>query len=401
MPTNPLLALSRALTDRDEDGARTLLARVPSLAHAVDGKGNGALHLAVHAGASAAFVRALLQAGADPLRANGDGNTALHLAVARAPGQPDTVSALLSAGGLALADRADRQGRGALECARRYGSAAVVDGLIADIHLLERCEDWGQGPSGLRWVAFADALDGAALRTLTHQVMDLGGVNAADGRGMTVLMRAAEAGRADLVAWLLERGAEVNAICHCRRTGIAVSALMCGLTSAAVTRLLIAWGADPAQPHRPPARWFERPQTVLHVAAMGAVPEAMAAVLAARRRPAWHDADLGAALLAALRNGAPQLAFAVLEYSGRLDARTMREAMPLAVAAGSRELVHLLLALGADACAADANGGTVLDIAVERGDEQMAMLLAAQGAATRRTHYPGARRLSRESCLVQ
>lgn len=408
-PTNPLLALSTALIDRDEDASRALLARSPAVAHAVDGHGNGALHLAVHAGASANLVQALLQAGVDVLRVNGDGNTALHIAAGRSPGDPETISALLSAGGLALVDRTDRQGHRALERARRHGSTAVVERLIADIHLLERCADWRASPHGPLWEAFVEALPDASpnaapeasMRTLTNLVWDLGGAHAADGRGMTVLMRAAASGCVELVAWLIEQGAPVNAICHCERTGVSVSALMCGLAFPEVTRLLIAWGADPTQRHRPATCWLDRPQTVLHVAAMQAAPDAMAAVLGTRRRREWDDADLGAALLSALRDGVPQRAFALLEYSGKLDARTMREAMPLAVATGSHELVHLLLALGADVNARDAQGRTVLANAEARGDDEMAMLLSSRGAAATRPPHPRARSRSSEGCLLQ
>jgi ankyrin repeat protein len=395
-----LLTLSAALVARDETTVLTLFARQPALVHASDPHGNSALHLLVHADSSAGLVHTLLKAGADPMRLNGDGDTALHIAASRSQGNPEVISALLSDGGLPLADQTDRARRTALDRARQYGTGAVVERLIADIHLLERCAAWRQGADGPFWMALVDALDKAPLPTLQQWVMNAG-VNATDGRGMTVLMRAADAGRVDMAAWLMEVGANVNATCHCKRTGMTVSALMFALGSAELTRLLIAWGADPMQPHSPPARWLDRPRTVLHVAAAGADPDAMSALLAARPRSKWHDADLAAALLTALRGGAPRLAFAVLEFTGKLDARTMREAMLLAVAGGDRELVHLLIALGAEADARDANGGTALDIAVERGDRDMAALLASHGAATRRTAYPHARRLAPDSCVVQ
>jgi ankyrin repeat protein len=383
------------------DEVEALLARQPYRVHAFDEQGNTALHASVKNDRSPGLVRALLKAGADPMLVNFDGDTALHIAASRPRGDPEVISTLLAGGGLALADKTDRRRRTALERARQHGTVAVVERMIADIHLLERCEAWRKDADGPAWIAFVNALDHASLHTLQTLVGRLGSTNAADRRGMTVLMRAAAAGRVDVAAWLLEVGANVNAICHSRRTGMTVSALMFALDSPELTRLLIAWGADPMQLHSPAARWLERPRTVLHVAAAGADREALSCLLAACPRSKWHDTDLAAALLIALRSGAPQRACAILECSGKLDARTMREAMLLGAASGDTDLILLLGALGGDVNARDAHGGTVLDIAVERGDEDMAALLASQGAATRRTTYPNARRLPPDICVVQ
>lgn len=349
-PTPRELVQALIAQDNGDDRAlQKLLHDGRASIHDADPKGNGTLHLAVSMGASARVVRALVKAGADPAVVDLRGNTALHLLVCRTDGKPEIVSELLSGGGLALADQPDGRRRTALELARQHGTAEMVDWLIGDIHLLERCATWRQDANGAAWGDLVDALDNAPLDEVQDQIDSLGGVNATDPRGMPVLVRAAEACRDDVVDWLLREGARPDAVYRSPRTGIACTALMAALPYPAITRLLLAWGANPMQTYCEAASWWSRPQTALHVAAMNGAAESMTALLNARQRKEWRDADLRAALMTALRENRPQVASALLEYSGRLDTATMRDALLLAARLGHREPADRMLAIAPDA----------------------------------------------------
>lgn len=343
-----LVMFAVALADSNDDEIDRMLVNFPGVARDTDRHGNTALHLAVEAQRSPAVISAILRAGGDPAYANAHGDTALHLLASDPGANPEVASTLLAAGGLALADRRDRQGRSALQRARQDGCPAIVDRLISDIHVLERCEAWRRDRLGATWARYAEGLaDGVPLMELMPLVESLGGINAADGRGATVLMRAADEGRVDVAAWLLEFGASVDATFSSARTGLVHGALLFALPSPPMTRLLIAAGADPMQVHEPVRDDASAPRTILQAAAQGAPIESMAALLAAYPAEVWGSSNLGSALLTALEARLPRLAFALLEYSGALDADTMRQARPLAIATGDQELIHLLLALDA------------------------------------------------------
>ncbi len=148
-----------------------------------------------------AEVRRLVQSGADVKVAQADGATALHWAAYR--GDVSLALLLLEAGADVAA--ANRNGSTPLWLAASHGDAPMIDAL------LENGADANEPlPLGRRPLMLA-ARSGsvAAVRTLLD-----GGADPnlrEDARGTTALMQAADQGHADVIAVLIEHGADVAA----------------------------------------------------------------------------------------------------------------------------------------------------------------------------------------------
>src|SRR5262249_40508466 len=170
---------------------------------------------------SAAMVRRLLKAGANPNLALLSGETALMVA-ARA-GSADAVSQLLAAG--ARAEARGTRGQTALMWAAAQRGAGVVRVLPAggtDVRarsgtynevmavsahgLLEYNRSIPHGnDTALLFAARAGDLESAKLLVAAG-----GDVNDADAWGVTATVLAAHSGFGDVVAFLLEKGADPN-----------------------------------------------------------------------------------------------------------------------------------------------------------------------------------------------
>jgi len=370
------------LNECDDRAAQTLVERTPEGIHATDQLGNGLLHVAAGLSNSSLAIRALVTVGCHPLATNQRGETALHVAAPHSDGDPEVISELLSAGGLPLGDLTDRQRRTPLDRARQWGSIHVVNRLICDIHVLERCTTWAKDVRHEIWSGLMAPLDNAPLHDIREIVAHLGGGNAIDPRGMPLLIRAADAGRDDVVSWLLENGARPNTVFRSHRTRMVCSALKVALPSPSETRLLHAWGANPNEICCADGNPGSRPCSVLQAAASSAAADSISALLRTQSRKAWHDADLSAALLIALRENTPEVVIALLEYTGTLDTCTMEHNARRIAASGltgDRELVQLPLALANNAYF---NTFVLRDagrIASARGNADMAPLLANSG----------------------
>ncbi len=181
-------------------------------------------------------VLTLLNHGADPTRTNLSSMTALHWATL---GQhPDTVAALISAG--AEPNAADRRGQTALHLAARLGNAALVRTLLAS----------GANVS----LKTAAELDGT---TVLHEAIQSGSVevarllvergranvNAKNDKGRTPLHRAVWRADVSLAKYLLDVGAQVDALDENERTPLHWAAFF-GATHGDVITLLLRHGAD-------------------------------------------------------------------------------------------------------------------------------------------------------------
>jgi ankyrin repeat protein len=181
-------------------------------------------------------VLALLNHGADPTRANLSSMTALHWATL---GQhPDTVAALISAG--ADANAADRRGQTALHLAARLGDVALVRTLLAS----------GANVS----LKTAAELDGT---TVLHEAIQSGSVevarllvergranvNAKNDKGRTPLHRAVWRADVSLAKYLLDVGAQVDALDENERTPLHWAAFF-GATHGELIALLLRHGSD-------------------------------------------------------------------------------------------------------------------------------------------------------------
>jgi ankyrin repeat protein len=214
-----------------------------------------------------AFIRALLEAGADPNRDEHDGFppliAALSCAVSApgAPARPD-VQEIIE---LLLAYRVDAGQRGindytALHMAAGQGNLRAVEVLLAhgaDPNEITRIDDMTTPLEEAERVghhAIADRLRPLTARPDWERASKSGDVpvlkrmlaaghdiNATDGYGQTALMRAAHAGQRDAVAWLVDRGADLNHTSKFR-----LSALMLAIIAGhpQIARALVGAGAD-------------------------------------------------------------------------------------------------------------------------------------------------------------
>ena len=251
---------------------------------------------------SAAMVHRLLEAGADPNVALPSGETSLMMA-ARA-GAPGVVTRLLAGG--ADPDMRASRGQTALMWAVVQRHADVVDVLLAhgvDVHA--HSDVWSQvmavpphglpennrdiphgGNTALLFAARIGALDAARLLVAAGASVD-----DQDAWGVSATVLAAHSGFADLLDFLLEEGAEPNAM------DAGFSALHTAIIrrDERMTRALLDHGADP---NAPLAAWTPKRRTSrdwhFPPSLIGATPFWLAARLAEAeimRQLAAHGAD--------------------------------------------------------------------------------------------------------------
>ena len=147
----------------------------------------------------AAEVRAMLRAGADVNAAQGDGMTALHWAAMK--GQTDIAAMLLYAGANHGATTR-LGGYTPLHLAARAGSAPIVDALVTAGANVKATSS--SGTTALMLAAESGTL--AAVHRLVTAGADVNALEQA--KGQSALMFAAAFDRADVVAFLLGKGAD-------------------------------------------------------------------------------------------------------------------------------------------------------------------------------------------------
>ncbi len=146
-----------------------------------------------------ADVRAMLRAGADVNAAQGDGMTALHWAAMK--GQADIAAMLLYAGANHGATTR-LGGYTPLHLAARAGSAPIVDALVTAGANVKATSSSGTTPLML-------AAESGTLAAVQRLVTAGADVNALEqAKGQSALMFAAAFDRADVVAFLLSKGAD-------------------------------------------------------------------------------------------------------------------------------------------------------------------------------------------------
>lgn len=332
----PLLAgytpLMIAAADGDAGLVRDLLAAGANVNAVVDGaavrkaagvdvkvleEGRSALMLAADAG-ELEIVRILLAAGADAGLRDPGGETALSFAVQR--GHDEIADLLQSAGG----------GGGSAELlhAVRKGAAQTVRAALAA----------GASP-------------------------DAAEVDAALGIRTPVLVLAARAGNPEIVEALLAAGAAVDVRTESERPPSERTALLAAAEAghAGVVRSLLRAGADPKLMDRSfvegtvgstTVAWEDKPRhaTALILAAERGHAATVEALLEGGADVNGRGAGaLPTPLLAAIEGLQPAVVRVLLQAGADVEAGTREETpLSLAVANGSREIVELLLAAGAD-----------------------------------------------------
>jgi ankyrin repeat protein/beta-lactamase regulating signal transducer with metallopeptidase domain len=300
-------------------------------------------------------VSLLLGAGADPSARVVGGRTALQVAAGR--GHVDVVHTLLAE--RADADAQSEKGMAPIHAAASQGETECLRVLLehgADLALRDE-----EGRTALHYACAAP--DTAALSLL----LDAGAaVEAADNGGRTALHEAVGSGRTAKGLFLLGRGADANARTHAGETPLHGAA---ATGHVVLAHALLEAGADvnardekgrtplgSATPLPEPAgvAMTPLPQMQRFLLANGAEYDAISAV--AFGSPADVERVVGPA------ESAPV-------YT---DGSTLLHA---AVVRGNRGMVKVLLGKGFDPAAADSEGQTPVDLAMERNDIAMADLL--------------------------
>jgi ankyrin len=350
---------------------------------------------------SAAMVRLLLEAGASANTSLLLGETAV-MAAARS-GNADIVEQLVTRGANANARAA--RGQTALMWAVAQRHPAVVKVLLAhgaDVHA--RSETWTQvmavsphgHPEYNRAIPFGSntplmfAARSGDLESAKLLVAAGAHVNDVDGWGVSVMALAAHSGFTDLVEFLLDAGADVNA----SRAGFAALHAAIMRRDEKLVRTLLAHGANPNLPlkdwtptrrqssdfHFEPelvgatpfwlAARYTQPNVMRLLVERGADPRVVHRsdrVVDGRGGKAYeHQYQATTALMAAVGMGGGGQAWVPVE-------RTQREALAL-------ETVTLALSYGIDVNAANVDGRTALDAAKALKYERVAAYLVEKGA---------------------
>lgn len=189
------------------------------------------------------------------------------------------------------------------------------------------------------------------------------GVNTAGAArgGVTPLMAAAQKGRGDAVAFLIEQGADLHAADPEGWTAVMHSV---SKQRAEILKLLLQAKASAV------VSGADEGSTPLHLAALGARAELVSALLVgppalpAAAREA-KDALGRTATHVAAKNGRNASLVAILKAKGRLEAKDNEGRTPLLVAAesGHAESVRILLSANADANALNIDGRSAVDLA--------------------------------------
>ena len=357
-----------------------LLIRAGADVNATNDLGAGPLWVASLNGSSS-MVRTLLEAGADPNAPLLSGEAPIMTAART--GNPEVVERLLAAG--ADPNVSAVRGQTALMWAASQRHSDVISVLLeygADLHA--RSETWSQVmavpphtanqqdvPHGANTaLTFAARVgDLASARMLVNADAD---VNDADARGVSVLVLAAHSGFNDLVEFILDEGADLDAA----EGGFSALHIAILRRDDGLVRMLLSHGADPNArvsnwtPTRRASRdWHVHPAMVgatsFWLAARFSQPAVMRLLVEHGADPLFvHHAEYGGgagAFGAASVTEATTALMAVVGMGGPRRMRAFADPDPAELEAHTLEAVKLAVELGVDVSATDLNGNTALD----------------------------------------
>jgi ankyrin repeat protein len=231
----------------------------------------------------------------------------------------------------------------------------------------------GQAPPDRRVLDAAREGVLAAVRALLGDPAGRAAVDASDAGGATALHRAVERGDAELVALLIDAGADPTAVTRYRVTPLALAAS--SGRADIVTRLLDA-GADPNEAS-------QEGQTALMSAALGDSAEAVALLTSRGARVDDTEPVRGqTALMWASGRGSAAAVDALVAAGADVALRSSGgfTALLFAILNDQQVVAERLLAHGADANAVAPDGTTVLNMAIVNAYYDLAWTLLDHGA---------------------
>ena len=352
-----------------------------------DPKGRTPLHLAAAAGDSE-IAGMLLAKGADVNAA--DPENALPIHAAAGGGNPGVISLILAKGATTLEAR-DRAGRTPLMAAAEAGQREAVrllidkganvnattptgsgllhlavshgDRVLLDLLYAKGFDPKKDAASRGRDSALAPAIrarNRAAIDWLIEKGAD---VNAVDASGGTPLLAAAPGRDPALIAHLISRGADVR---RANRNGETLLHVVMGWADPGLTEALIAAGADVNAKDG-------KGRNALSLAASHGRPDTVDFLIDRSSDLNVKDANGEAALLSVLKKGWAAQARHLIDKGVDVNVRDREERTPLHYAARGRdaEVVRMLVAKGADAHARAKDGATAIDEAAARGGPEV------------------------------
>jgi ankyrin repeat protein len=202
-----------AVRRKDAHLVEEMLVHTPDLIRSCDAQRRTPLHHAVLATRPADFVEMLLRNGADPMAREERGNTALHLASTMPPYDLEVFRHLAVAGGLPLLLSTNNANLEAMECALSLRNGHVVLALGRLKSEARNLEAMAADPLADAWNSLEKTITTGLVCSMPPAVAGVGGVNAKrPGLQLTPLMAALLVDRIDMVRWLVDQGAELNAM---------------------------------------------------------------------------------------------------------------------------------------------------------------------------------------------
>ncbi len=361
-------ALIRASKAGLNDVVRLLLTKDTSGINYADGQGRTALHWA----ASEGFVdcaKLLLQARADIYCEDRKGSMPLH--EAGKAGHVEMVNLLITSG--ADINAQGEEGRTVLMEACRLGRVHVVRALFKSKNDLSRkCYIGGKWYTALDLAALNGHVDVVKAFLKRYNGIDVS----------SAFCAAIEGGHKEIVAFLLEAGADLNA----PRQDL--TPLMCAAQKGDVEILNLLLGARVSRDSKVKIdkTTYDEVTALMHAAKAGKA-EAVKVLLRAGAMVDYQDDEGKTALLYATEAGHVDVVKALLQGGARVDQQfdghdSRFTALLLACDKNHLEVVKALLQSGANVDYQLDNGITALMIATENGDKDLVSLLLSWYART-------------------
>jgi ankyrin repeat protein len=193
-------------------------------------------------------------------------------------------------------------------------------------------------------------------------------INEQNNKGKTALMFAASEGRLEVVRLLLERGANANVADHYGTTALIVAATA---GHQQVVSLLLDNGADPN------VRDDSGSAPLVNAVYFGHTDTVK--VLLANKSLRLEKQDGEELLMLAAGLGHSAIVRVMIDFGVDANGRGLKQRTPLMAAAyfNRPAVAQVLLELGADPAAHDADGNTASDVAREKGSDEVLTLLSS------------------------